>query len=205
MAVVMQITSGQGPQECRQFASFVRQTILQEAEYAEFRVLEDKVNRMPDGLKSARITLSATPEQARMQNWEGTWQWICKSPLRPHHGRRNWFVAVSCCEQAEEAPSAPKDIRYIVCRSGGRGGQNVNRRNTAVRAVDEGTGLAVRIESERSYWRNRETAMTLLAEKVKERSRLTERRHDGERHAALYRLERGNAVRIYRGETFEAD
>lgn len=202
MTVAVQISSGQGPAECRLFAAFVRRTILQEASETGFDAKEDKMTRADAGLKSAVIVLDAALEQVRPLNWEGTWQWICKSPLRPHHGRRNWFVSVSLQEEVEKALHEKEAIRYFVCRSGGRGGQNVNRRNTAVRAVDERTGLSVRIEDERSFVRNRSKARMLLAEKLRKEARRHALNEEENRHAGLYRLERGNAVRVFRGEAF---
>lgn len=202
MTVAVQISTGQGPAECRLFAAFVRRTILLEASDAGFDANEDKMTRADVGLKSAVIVLDAALEQVRPLNWEGTWQWICKSPLRPHHGRRNWYISVSIQEEVEKALHENKAIRYFVCRSGGHGGQNVNRRNTAVRAVDERTGLSVRIEDERSFFRNRSKARTQLAKRLQDEARRNALSEEKNRHAGLYRLERGNAVRVYKGEAF---
>lgn len=202
MTVAVQISTGQGPAECRLFAAFVRRTILLEASDAGFDANEDKMTRADVGLKSAVIVLDTALEQVRSLNWEGTWQWICKSPLRPHHGRRNWYISVSIQEEVEKALHKKEAIHYFVCRSGGHGGQNVNRRNTAVRAVDERTGFSVRIEDERSFFRNRSKARTQLAKKLQDEARRNALSEEKNRHAGLYRLERGNAVRVYKGEAF---
>lgn len=202
MTVAVQISTGQGPAECRLFAAFVRRTILLEASDAGFEANEDKMTGADVGLKSAVIVLDAALEQVRPLNWEGTWQWICKSPLRPHHERRNWYISVSIQEVVEKALHEKEAIRYFVCRSGGHGGQNVNRRNTAVRAVDERTGLSVRIEDERSFFRNRSKARTQLAKRLQDEARRNALSEEKNRHAGLYRLERGNAVRVYKGEAF---
>lgn len=202
MTVAVQISTGQGPAECRLFAAFVRRTILLEASDAGFEANEDKMTGADVGLKSAVIVLDAALEQVRPLNWEGTWQWICKSPLRPHHERRNWYISVSIQEVVEKALHEKEAIRYFVCRSGGHGGQNVNRRNTAVRAVDERTGLSVRIEDERSFFRNRSKAQTQLAKRLQDEARRNALSEEKNRHAGLYRLERGNAVRVYKGEAF---
>ncbi len=202
MTVAVQISTGQGPAECRLFAAFVRRTILLEASDAGFDANEDKMTRADVGLKSAVIVLDAALEQVRPLNWEGTWQWTCKSPLRPHHGRRNWYISVSIQEEVEKALHEKEAIRYFVCRSGGHGGQNVNRRNTAVRAVDERTGFSVRIENERSFFRNQSKARTQLVKKLQNEARRNALSEEKNRHAGLYRLERGNAVRVYKGEAF---
>lgn len=91
MTVAVQISTGQGPAECRLFTAFVCRTILLEASDAGFEANEDKMTGADVGLKSAVIVLDAALEQVRPLNWEGTWQWICKSPLRPHHERRNCY------------------------------------------------------------------------------------------------------------------
>ena len=204
MAVAIQITAGQGPDECKAFAEFVHGVILKEAREAGFAVKADNATRGSVGLKSAKIVVDAGLKEVQQLNWEGTWQWICKSPFRPHHGRRNWFVSVFIREEREEiAATADKSsIRCYVCRSRGAGGQNVNRRNTAVRAVDEATGLSVRIETERSFFQNRERAQKALAEKLHTEEQRNSEREETIRHASLYQVERGNAVRVYKGSDY---
>lgn len=198
MAVAIQISAGQGPDECKAFAEFVHWAILKEAGEAGFAVKVDHETRGSVGLKSAKIVVDAGLKEVQELNWEGTWQWICKSPFRPHHGRRNWFVSVFIREESA-ATDEKSSIRCYVCRSRGAGGQNVNRRNTAVRAVDEATGLSVRIESERSYFQNRERAQKALAEKLHTEEQRNSQREEAIRHARLHHVERGNAVRVYEG------
>ena len=135
------------------------------------------------------------------QRWLGTLQWVCASPFRPNHARKNWFVAVS---RLPDIPALPKEgeVRFETCRAGGKGGQHVNKTESAVRAVHTVTGISVRVESERSQHANKKRALELLAVKLAAQHAERLDQHAADAHAQLYRLERGNAVRVFRGKTF---
>ena len=87
---------------------------------------------------------------------------------------------------------APEDLEEIFHRSGGAGGQNVNKVETGVTLIHRATGLAVRCVEERSQARNRELARLRLAEKLEARLRAeaARRLHDAER---LRRQKRGRS------------
>ena len=194
-------SAGQGPAECRAFAAFVRRRILKEAAEAGFAVVSDDPVPAEGGLRSARIRMEVTKEDAEAR-WIGSWQWICRSPFRPHHARRNWFVTVSLVADGAEVQTKGA-VSVSVCRSRGRGGQNVNRRNTAVRVRHVPTGISVRIENERSQHLNRLKALEVLKNKIRTAAASEALQSEEVSHAQLYRVERGNAVRVFRGMTYE--
>jgi peptide chain release factor len=141
---------------------------------------------------------------ALLSGWEGTAQWIGRSPLRPTHRRRNWFVKVTRLPVEAEAATGLReaDLEESAVRSGGSGGQNVNKRSTAVRLRHKPSGLEVVAREERSQGQNRRIARErlaalLLAGAAAERGAAERARWD--EHNAI---ERGNAKQVFRGPEF---
>ena len=92
----------------------------------------------------------------------------------------------------------PQDIRVEFARSSGPGGQNVNKRETAVRIVHIPTKLAVHVESERSQAQNRERAMGILRGKLYKRTK--EEREAAKKSMYISKttdIEWGNQIRSY--------
>ena len=85
-------------------------------------------------------------------------QWICRSPIRPNHRHKNWFVDVSIIPEPEEI-SMEQNIRFERFHCGGNGGQNVNKVETGVRLIHLPTGITVTSTAERSQFLNRKDAM----------------------------------------------
>jgi peptide chain release factor len=131
-------------------------------------------------------------------SWRGTVQWTARSPFRPEHKRKNWFVGVEILEPADETRFNPNDVRWETMRASGPGGQHVNRTESAVRVTHLPTGVQAIAMEERSQHRNRKLALARLLQKLNEIGR---RRHDDareERWRAHQELERGNPVRVFR-------
>lgn len=133
---------------------------------------------------------------------DGSIQWICQSPFRPHHKRKNWFIDISILKEYKEQGKEDR-IRYEVCHSRGKGGQNVNKVSTAVRAIHIPSGISVIAMEQRSQLQNKKLAYIRLMEKLKEKA-------SQERDAIEYQnwnehnqLQRGNPIRIYKGLDFK--
>ena len=203
------ITAGQGPAECALAVVKVLEQIEREAAAAslEFRTVEIGAGSEPGTANSALISISsgtspsdAAALQSFAASWVGTVQWTARSPFRPEHKRKNWFVGVDVIEPVEETCIDTGDIRWQTMRASGPGGQHVNKTESAVRVIHLPTGTEAMATEERSQHRNRKLAFARLVHKLNQldAKRFGEARH--ERWRAHQELQRGNPVRVIRAE-----
>jgi peptide chain release factor len=154
-------------------------------------------------IKSALLALDGDEAVQFAASWEGTIQWISKSPYRPTHKRKNWFVAVEVYAPVEHPQWSLAELKVEAMRSSGPGGQHVNKTSSAIRVTHLPTGTAVVAREERSQHQNRRLALARLAQILDRRNTNAEeetRRKRWEQHGEL---ERGNPIRIYQGPNFK--
>jgi peptide chain release factor len=166
------------------------------------RVLETVPSEKPGCLRSALLAVEGDDLSGFMREWEGTVQWIGQSPFRPHHKRKNWFIGVKCIGPPEAVRWQEKDLRIERMRASGPGGQHVNKNETALRITHIPTGLSAVAREERSQHMNRKLAMSRLAALMGNEADKAKQQHEQQRWSQHNRLERGKAVRRYKGENF---
>ncbi len=206
--VWLQITSGRGPEECCRAIYLALQTLLQEAKEREIAVeiLETIEGEYPKTVKSALLSL--TGERERIKKfaalWSGTIQWIAASPFRPHHKRKNWFIAASIIEHPEKEweYNGKKDFIIETMRAAGSGGQHINTTNSAVRITHKPTGLTASAQEERSQYLNKRLAFARVMQRIEERQSNKRKEELHSRWDGHNSLERGNPVRVFCGEKF---
>ena len=190
-----QISSGQGPVECE----------LGVAKFLEYLTKNYSVTVLETskGYHEGTYCSVKLSSEMDLSNYEGSVQWICRSPYRPAHKRKNWFLNFSACETAGTEDFDPKQIVFETFRSGGKGGQNVNKVESGVRAIYLPTGQAVECTEERSQYANKQKAVARLREIIKQRNfreQATVKHSDWKCHT---RLERGNAGAVFVGMEFK--
>ena len=125
MKKYIQLTAGRGPVECARAVTLVARELLKDFPDAEL-VESEPHNTEPDCYMSMLFLAEVDP--AKEQEWSGTVLWRAASDrYRPGHPRRNWFVGVEFIEPISLPDVSDKDIVYETMRSGGHGGQNVNK------------------------------------------------------------------------------
>ena len=203
---IIQITSGRGPAECCWVVAQVLKRLLQEA--ADFGLLSEVIHRevgIENGtLNSALIKLQGERLDVFLKGWEGTIQWTGQSKFRKFHKRKNWFVGVHRLNRDETKDQIrDQDIRYQFTRSGGPGGQHVNKVSTAVRATHIPSGEVVFVSQGRSQLQNKNEARSRLLTLLEEKKQQEVRENRKEGWGNHNQLQRGNPVRVFKGTDFK--
>ncbi|MDH1007776.1 peptide chain release factor H [Pseudomonas nicosulfuronedens] len=201
--ILLQLTAAQGPDECALAVAKALQRLLREAEASgvEARTIEEEAGPRRGTLLSVLLALDGDSAATLAEEWSGTLQWVCASPYRPNHGRKNWYFGGA----RFNAPPASLEgeVRFETLRSSGPGGQHVNTTDSAVRATHVASGLSVKVQSERSQHANKRLALLLIARKLEERAEQASSELRAERRLVHHHLQRGNPRRVFRGERFE--
>ena len=193
--MIVQISSGQGPAECE--LAVVKLFNSLKNEYKDIELIQKHPARTPGCCTSIMFS---TDED--LSSLEGTIQWICKSPFRPHHKRKNWFVDVSIIPE-QEIICQDNNIRFERFHCGGKGGQNVNKVETGVRLVHIPTGITVTSTAERSQILNKKDAFEKLAAILKSKQSEQTQLQINSAWREHNKIVRGNPVRTYKGQAFQ--
>lgn len=199
--LLVQFSAAQGPLECslateKGFSLFIRSLIKQRISYEILEINHDQV-----GYKSALVRVDIDLSHPLISSWEGSHLWICQSPLRIHHKRKNWFFGVQVFELPKEVPES--EISYQAVRAQGPGGQHVNKTATAIQAIHLATGITVKVQTERSQYANLKIAARLIAYKLNELHQNAIDDAQSERRYAHFQVSRGDPKRTFKGVDFK--
>jgi len=200
---ILSILSGAGGDDAEDFSAMLLRMYLKYIERKGWQstLIHENKNDV-GGYRNISIEIIGKNAYGTLKNESGVHRLVRISPFNAKSLRHTSFSLVEVIPELAKNDNAIEipedDLRFELSKSGGPGGQNVNKRETAVRVVHIPTNLSVHVTSERSQEQNKEKALEMLRGKLyKKREEDQTREKEGFSVSKTTDIEWGNQIRSY--------
>jgi len=197
---IITLSAGAGGTEAQDWTAMLSRMYLRYAESQGWSTQVLDENRGQEaGYKHITIRLEGDYVFGKIKHEAGVHRLVRQSPFNADNLRQTSFALLDVIPEVgkEEVNIRPEDLEFEAFRSGGKGGQNVNKVSTAVRIKHVPTGITVACSTERSQVQNRERVMTMIASKLEHLREQQHAQNIADVRGEVKSAEWGNQIRSY--------
>jgi peptide chain release factor 2 len=195
------ISGGAGGTEAQDWAGMLLRMYLRYCERQGWKTdVVDETRGQEAGFKTVTVHVTGSPAYGYLKCEKGTHRLVRLSPFNAKNLRQTSFALVEVLPEIAETKEIEipaSDLKIDTFRSGGAGGQHVNRTDSAVRLTHVPTGIVVSCQTERSQIQNRAQAMNMLRAKLLEKKRAEEEATKSALKGAKQSADFGQQIRSY--------